>query len=419
MASVTFSSTVGGNNSTVTDDANATTGLAGGGHRTRFVPALAQIVAIAQYVVNTANSINTGNINAATVTATDVSNNVLRYPAMVDGTGAGQVVELSTARWTMNPNSGQMTYTGGFTLNGASIFTGSMSLTGSLALTGSLNMSSGAINEVSNSDVASAATVNLDALIGNHCNISGTTSISALTLASGRRRTIRFISAGCTLVNSATLITGGGRNIVSEAGDVAEIHGVGSGISVVSSYTKVSGAPIGPYLTQGKQTIPIAAGAMTPRLTAGPGSSTTASTTNSILVASLDFDPAAAEFAQFTLPTPKSYNNGTWSAQFLWTAASGSGNVLWGIRGVALSDDDAIDAAFGSSITIIDTFIAANDMHISVETTAFTVGGSPTTGDAIVFEVFRDGGNGTDTFTADARLIGIRLYYTANAGNDA
>lgn len=51
MASVYFDPAVGGDGSTVTDDANASTGLDNGGHRTRFVPALAQIVAIAANVV--------------------------------------------------------------------------------------------------------------------------------------------------------------------------------------------------------------------------------------------------------------------------------------------------------------------------------------------------------------------------------
>lgn len=51
MASVQFLTAVGGDNSVVSDDADGSTGLKKGGHRTRFVPALAQIVAIAQFVV--------------------------------------------------------------------------------------------------------------------------------------------------------------------------------------------------------------------------------------------------------------------------------------------------------------------------------------------------------------------------------
>lgn len=72
MSSVTFSSTVGGNNSTVTDDDNATTGLANGGHRTRFVPALAQVVAVASYTVSstqTAQSQSAASAAAAAASA--------------------------------------------------------------------------------------------------------------------------------------------------------------------------------------------------------------------------------------------------------------------------------------------------------------------------------------------------------------
>lgn len=54
MASVTFPPAVGGDGSTVSDDASPTTGLANGGHRIRFVPALAQLVAIATFVVQKA-----------------------------------------------------------------------------------------------------------------------------------------------------------------------------------------------------------------------------------------------------------------------------------------------------------------------------------------------------------------------------
>ena len=64
MASVTFLPEVGGNGSTVTDDANPTTGLANGGHRARFVPALAQVVAVANHVVDTAEDVNVDKLAA-------------------------------------------------------------------------------------------------------------------------------------------------------------------------------------------------------------------------------------------------------------------------------------------------------------------------------------------------------------------
>ena len=52
--SATFLESVGGDGSTVTGDANPTTGLANGGHRKRFVNALAQVVAVAGNTVTKA-----------------------------------------------------------------------------------------------------------------------------------------------------------------------------------------------------------------------------------------------------------------------------------------------------------------------------------------------------------------------------
>lgn len=72
MASVTFHASVGGDDSTVSDDTSPTTGLKRGGHRTRFVPALAQIVAVAQFVVTkaveAASSASTASAAAAAAT---------------------------------------------------------------------------------------------------------------------------------------------------------------------------------------------------------------------------------------------------------------------------------------------------------------------------------------------------------------
>ena len=65
MASVTFPPALGGDGSTVTDDDNPTTGLANGGHRTRFVPSLAQMVAVAGGGVSQA----TAQVAAATAQA--------------------------------------------------------------------------------------------------------------------------------------------------------------------------------------------------------------------------------------------------------------------------------------------------------------------------------------------------------------
>lgn len=51
MAAVDFYSSVGGDDVIISDDDNPTTGLANGGHRTRFIIALQQLVKVAQFVV--------------------------------------------------------------------------------------------------------------------------------------------------------------------------------------------------------------------------------------------------------------------------------------------------------------------------------------------------------------------------------
>jgi hypothetical protein len=97
MSSVTFSTTVGGDGSTVTDDDDATTGLRNGGWRTRFVPALAQEVAVAANAVASAtaalSSKNAAAASASTATtqasnastsATNASNSATAAAASYD-----------------------------------------------------------------------------------------------------------------------------------------------------------------------------------------------------------------------------------------------------------------------------------------------------------------------------------------------
>lgn len=170
---------------------------------------------------------------------------------------------------------------------------------------------------------------------------------------------------------------------------------------------------------QGRQTIWVPATAMVARLTNGAAQGTTESAANKVMRRSLDFDSATKEYAQFAVGMPKSWTGGTVSAEFLWTAASGSGGVIWGLQAVALSDDDSIDQAFGTAQEVGDTLLAAGDVHRSPETAPVLVGGAPAPGDLIVFQVYRHPAGAADTLGADAQLIGLRLFYSTGAKNDA
>lgn len=169
----------------------------------------------------------------------------------------------------------------------------------------------------------------------------------------------------------------------------------------------------------GVQSVPILAAAMTARTTNGAASGSTELSTNKIMLETFDFDQSTEEYVQFMFPMPKSWNESTVTAQFEWTAASGTGDVIWGIQGVAFSNDDAMDAAFGTAAEVTDTLITANDNHKTSFTSAVTIGGTPAEGDLVCFQVYRKAANGSDTLTADAKLIGIRLNITTNAADDS
>ncbi len=189
----------------------------------------------------------------------------------------------------------------------------------------------------------------------------------------------------------------------------------GAGRVNVASDVQVNGTSISPL---GRQTVAVPAAAMVPRVTAGAGSSLSETGTNKIALATLDFDPAVAEYAQFLLPMPKSWNRGTIAAQFIWTA-SATGSVVWSVNAVALSDDDAADAAPGAAQSVADAVTAAGDVMISAEAGPVTIAGTPIEGDLVVIQVSRDAANGADTCGGDARLIALRLFLTVDAATDA
>lgn len=170
---------------------------------------------------------------------------------------------------------------------------------------------------------------------------------------------------------------------------------------------------------QGKQTIWIPANAMIPRLTAGAVQGTSETTTHKLVRRTLDFASAAARYAQFLVAMPKSWDRGGVTAEFLWTAASGAGAVVWGIQGAALSDGDAMDGAFGTAQQSTDTLSAAGNLHRAPETESVTLGGTPSEGDLAAFQIYRNATTGADTLTTDAQLIGVRLFYITDAKNDA
>lgn len=172
--------------------------------------------------------------------------------------------------------------------------------------------------------------------------------------------------------------------------------------------------PLGSYVA----TYPVYAGAMTPRTTNGAVVGLTETTTNKNMLRTLDFDTTTQEFAQFDVLMPKGWDEGTVTFQPIWTAASGSGGVVWALQGVATGDDDGLDVAFGTEQTSTDTLLAALDRHIGPTSAAITIAGTPAEGDVVQFQIKRVPADASDTLAVDANLLGIRLFFTVNNLSD-
>lgn len=212
--------------------------------------------------------------------------------------------------------------------------------------------------------------------------------------------------------------TGGYFTATDVEGALQELGAGGGG--AVSSVNGATGAVVG--VTAGKHAIPIMAGAITPSTTGGCAAlATIASAASQPDIQSLDFDTTTQEYAQFAIPMPKSWNEGTVTAQFRWSHAATTTNfgVVWNIQAVAVSDDDTIEVNFGTAQQIADTGGTTNDLYITSETPAITVAGTPATADTVYFRISRVTGDGSDTMAIDARLHSVVLFITTDADTDA
>jgi hypothetical protein len=120
----------------------------------------------------------------------------------------------------------------------------------------------------------------------------------------------------------------------------------------------------------------IGAGELIPRVTAGAGIDAEETSTNKNNLDYLAFDAGTAEFAQATFSWPDGFT--TFTTKFHWTAASGSGAVVWSAAARCFADDAALDQAMGTAQSVTDTLLAAGDAHLSGATSATTPAGTVT-----------------------------------------
>jgi hypothetical protein len=270
---VNFPSAYGGDGNDYTDDSNASTGLGNGGFRTRLLPLLSNVIAACNWIVAQVTSA-TQSANAAAASAATALN--------APGTSATSTTSLTIAsgNQTLTVQTGKLFVVGMFitlasTASPANVMYGTVtsynSASGALSVSvsyvggsgtfvawtvavsgatgGFAGTAAGAVDEVKGANIASAATVNLEAATGNLVHITGTTAITGITLNSGAERTVVFDGV-LVLTNSASLILPGGASITTAAGDSMRVRGDGTGVARVVSYTQANGLPLAalPYL---------------------------------------------------------------------------------------------------------------------------------------------------------------------------
>ena len=119
MSSVTFSTTVGGDGSTVTDDDNATTGLGNGGALIRLVPMMQQVVNVAETTVAAAtSSLGGATTNSTSTTSLSIATGSKSLTLVESGKAytIGQYVIIASTASPTNCMVGQVTSFSGTSL---------------------------------------------------------------------------------------------------------------------------------------------------------------------------------------------------------------------------------------------------------------------------------------------------------------
>ena len=79
-----------------------------------------------------------------------------------------------------------------------------------------------------------------------------------------------------------------------------------------------------------------------------------------------------------------------------------------------------MNTAFGTGQHVDDACSGtAKDLHVTGESSAITIDGSPAAGELCYFNISRLQDDGSDTATEDAKLIGIKLFYTVDDVHEA
>ena len=341
----------------------------------------------------------------------------------------GDALVFATANDGTNPDidtlpAGDVTLTGTQTLTNKTLTAPKFADGGFLADANGneavvLGTTSSAVNEIK---ITNAATGN-DPLIAAN---GGDTNIDLALSPKGSGELV--VGTGSA---AATITTSGAQDLVldtnsgTNSGTITITDAANGDITIAPNGTGVAKAVDGGDNTAaikiaGKETIWVPAVAMYPNSTNGCAAIAQVELSNGPEIKTLDFDKDSDEFAQFAVAFPKSWNEGTVTFQAYFTADStNTGTVSWALSGVAIADNDSVNTAFGTAVapTAKAHSGTANDLDVTAESGAVTIAGSPSTDEEVFFQIQRD--VSADDLTADAKLLGVKLFFTTDAANDA
>ena len=235
------------------------------------------------------------------------------------------------------------------------------------------------------------------------------------TLSEAAQTNITSLGTLTTLTVDNIIING------TNIGHTSDIDAIAIGSGGVVNFTQSPTVASAAVKFAGKESIWVPAASMYPSSTNGCAAIAQVETTALRPdLKCLDFDASSDEFAQFSVAFPKSWNEGTVTFQPFWTVTgTNTGTVAWQLGGIAASSDDSINTAFGTLVatTALAHSGTSNDLMVSVESGAVTIAGSPAAADCCFFQINRD--ISADNQSGDARLLGIKLFFTTDAANDA
>ena len=311
----------------------------------------------------------------------------------ISGSGA-------TVTWATTDKGWKIIYADGVATNTGIYDTGFSTSAGDVTLTGTQTLT----NKTLTSPVINTATSTSPKIVTNILD-SGGNELFVLT-ATGSAVNEFTIANAATGNNPSITASGGdtnvGLNLVPKGTGV--LQGAGSALKIA-----------------GKETMWIPAAAMYGPTTNPADGALVETTATRPDLKVFDFDASTKQYTQFTVAMPKSWNEGTLTYQVYWSPSStNTGNCIFGLQAVACADGDTIDVAYGTAIEITDAGIGTvEDQQISAEGSAMTVAGSPAAGEQTYFQLYRDAADGSDTFTGESRVLGIKIFYTTDAANDA